>query len=113
MRQFEDFLNALTDMDWGWWPLLSARPAKSKNIDNLVLLKLTALFGTCLGLLWAAFYRLTAPNATLAAVAVRFVLGWFIYFLGYKLTFAYSWNRRATRLRDEHANKQIQVNQPV
>ena len=41
MRKLEDFLNSLTDMDSGWWPVLFLRPPKDKEIDNRLLLRLT------------------------------------------------------------------------
>jgi hypothetical protein len=101
MRRLEDFMNALTDMDGGWWPVLSVRPKKSNNIDNTVLLKITAVFGTVLGLVFCLFYMRKTTTASLQGFAMRMALAWFIYFLGYKFTFAYFWNQRAKRLRDE------------
>ena len=62
-------MNGLTDMDWGWWPVVSLRPPKDKDIDNFsgTALVLYLLFG---------------------------VIGFFIL---YKCMFAYFWNRRARR----------------
>jgi len=28
--QLENLINGLTDMDWGWWPVLFLRPPKTK-----------------------------------------------------------------------------------
>jgi len=56
MQRIESFMNAMSDMDFGWWPLLSVRPAKKKDMDNVFLLKITVLFGTVLGLAWAFVY---------------------------------------------------------
>jgi hypothetical protein len=36
MDQIENIMNALTDMDWDWWPVLFLRPVKDKDIDNMV-----------------------------------------------------------------------------
>ncbi len=51
MRKFEDIMNWLTDLDWGWWPVLSMRPQKDDDIDNRVLLKISPIFGSVAGLI--------------------------------------------------------------
>ena len=40
----EGFVNMITDMDWGWWPVLFLRPPKNRNIQTLLILKLTGHF---------------------------------------------------------------------
>lgn len=45
-------MNNLTDMDWGWWPLIKMRPPKDQFIDNALLLKITPFFGTQAALLF-------------------------------------------------------------
>ena len=93
MRKIESFLNWLTDMDWGWWPLLHLRPAKSEFINNSVLLKLTPVFGTMASIIallpnW--------PFSVQFGISV-FVACWISFFIVYKFTFALAWNRRAKR----------------
>jgi hypothetical protein len=99
MDRLENFMNYLTDMDWGWWPVLSLRPSKNKDIDNLVLFKLTLLFGTLCGLIiWLVNIWITKV-VTWSVSAIIFLIGWSLFFLLFKFTFAYFWNRRANRLR--------------
>lgn len=92
-------MNQLTDMDWGWWPVLFLRPPKDRDIGNVVLLKMTLWFGTLVGL---AVWLIPQPGAhgLTASEFFRLILfGWVVFFLGYKFTFAILWNRRARRLR--------------
>jgi hypothetical protein len=96
MKALIDFMNWLTDMDWGWWPLLSARPSKEKPIDSIVLAKITPFFGTLTGLLIAVIAN---HFTSLRRVLVDVGLAWVLFFIGYRLTFAIAWNSRARLLR--------------
>jgi hypothetical protein len=90
------FMNWLTDMDWGWWPLLSARPSKDSPIDRTVLLKITPFFGSAAGLVIGVIeHHLASP----LRVAADLLIGWLAFFIGYRLTFALAWNSRARTLR--------------
>ncbi len=95
MESVVRYLNKLTDMDWGWWPLLHLRPEKDEDIDNIVLLKITPVFGT--------FATLIAilPNLPLSVQLSITVLlcCWVAFFVVYKFTFAAAWNKRARMLR--------------
>jgi hypothetical protein len=95
----ENFMNKLTDMDWGWWPVLFLRPAKDKDIDNLVLLKMSLIFGSVIGILLLLLYLALTRTSTLGCIVFFILLGWILFFINYKFTFAYFWNRRARRLR--------------
>lgn len=98
MRKLEQLMKWLTDMDWGWWPVVHLRPRKERDIDNSVLLKMTAWFGTWLGIIAIVLQRrgdILSPGN----VAVRVVAGWVAFFFIYKFTFAICWNKRAKRLR--------------
>ena len=96
MKVVIDFMNWLTDMDWGWWPLLSARPSKERPIDIVVLAKITPFFGTLAGLLIAVIAN---HFTSLRRVLVDVGLAWVLFFIGYRLTFAIAWNSRARLLR--------------
>ena len=88
-------MNWLTDMDWGWWPILSARPPKDRPINTAVLLKITPIFGTAAGLALAAIEQhLNSP----IRVAADVLVGWLGFFVLYRCTFALAWNSRAKRL---------------
>ena len=100
MRQIEDFMNRLTDMDWGWWPVVALRPAKDKDIDNLVLFKISPVFGSVGGLLllfFRVFHRREA--LTVMGIMLYLLIGCVAFFIVYKFTSAYFWNRRARRMR--------------
>lgn len=105
MRKLEDILNSLTDQDWGWWPLVSLRPLKTKEINNIILLKMTGFFGPATGLVMFLFRLRNLAAVTLERVVWHVILGSIVFFVFYKLTFAYCWNRRAQRLRDEEARQ--------
>jgi hypothetical protein len=100
MRPLEELMNSLTDMDWGWWPVVFLRPPKHKDMDMVVLLKMTCFFGpmTALVVLLGRFMRM--GRATLSATDL--LLCCVFFFVLYKFTFAIAWNRRAKRLRDAH-----------
>jgi hypothetical protein len=101
MDQVENFMNELTDMDWGWWPVLFLRPPKDKDIDNVILLKLSLVFGSVIGVLFLLLILLLIGTITLGMVLFSIFLGWLLFFFVYKFTFVYFWNRRARRLRGE------------
>ena len=100
MNKLWSFMNWLSDMDWGWWPLLKYRPAKDRNIDSRVLFKVTPVFGSIAGVLIAAGSSLLLnPLAVAGCIAV----GWMLFFALYRITFAVAWNRRAKELRKAQA----------
>ncbi len=101
MRKLEDTMNWLSDMDWGWWPIVSLRPPKDRDIDNKVLFRISLFAGTVMGLLVYIMLaaKRTAP-VTPKHVIAFIVLGIAVFFVLYKVTFAYCWNRRAARLRN-------------
>ncbi|MEJ0089489.1 MAG: hypothetical protein WDM80_07065 [Limisphaerales bacterium] len=104
-------MNWLTDKDWGWEPLLSLRPPKNQDIDNRIVLRLAPFFG-CIPMIFvflsAAFEHIRPFTIghmlfliLLGCAALLF--GYVGFFIFYKFTFAYFWNRRARRLRSaEH-----------
>jgi hypothetical protein len=111
MRRIEDFMNRLTDKDWTWEPFLELRPPKDRDIDNRIILKLARWFD-CIP---TAFVFLSGAFGHLSPFTIRHLLfivllgcglilfGYVGFFVIYKFTFAYFWNRRARRLiGDEH-----------
>jgi hypothetical protein len=101
VKRIEDFMNWLTDMDSGWWPVVSFRPPKDRDIDNRVLFKISPVFGSAVGLL-AFFYFVFRRSIAISVtnVVIYILLGYVVFFVLYKFTFAYFWNRRARRLRN-------------
>jgi hypothetical protein len=99
LDKLEEMMNAQTDMDMGWWPVLYLRPAKDKDIDNKILLRLTLFFGSVLGIFFCLPAALLPIGSTWPNLILAFFTGWAVFFLLYKFTYAYFWNRRAKRLR--------------
>ncbi len=99
LDKIEDFMNRLTDMDWGWWPVLSLRPAKDKDFDNITLLKISLVFGSLVGVLLLMVGVVATKSLTVSGFISAIVLGWMLFFVVYKITFVYFWNRRARHLR--------------
>ena len=100
MDKLEDLMNSLTDRDWSWWPVLFLRPNRDQLIDSVLLLKMTAVFGTAIGVLWFLWITVSGGQTlSLSVFALLMILGWVFFLAGYKFTFAYFWNRRARRLQ--------------
>jgi hypothetical protein len=95
----EEFMNKLTDMDWGWWPVLAWRPQKNQDIDDLLLCKLSLVFGSLIGLVGWLVDIVKYSRISLGYAINIILLGWILFFLAYKFSFAIMWNRRARRLR--------------
>ncbi len=108
--QLENFMNKMTDVDWGWWPVLFLRPSKDKDIDNVILLKLSLVFGSAIGVLSLLMAFLSRRSITLDMFVFAFLFGWVFFFVGYKVTFVYFWNRRARRLRMQRRTKAVTQN---
>jgi apolipoprotein N-acyltransferase len=103
MRKIEDFMNRLSDIDWGWWPVLSLRPPKDRDIDSRVLFKISPIFGGMAGLIILLWVALRHETSTVGKVVIFYLLGCVAFFAIYKFTFAYFWNHRARRLRSNQA----------
>jgi hypothetical protein len=100
----------------GWEPLLSLRPPKHQDIDNLIILRLSPFFGcgpslfVFLGFAFDHLRPLTVSHLiTLILMGCALILFGFVgFFVLYKLTFAFFWNRRARRLRNsQHEHKAV------
>ena len=99
MRKLEEVMNWLTDMDWGWWPVLTLRPPKERDIDNIVLVKMTTWFGTVIAIIVLLLRFRRTHILTAGEIVGSILFGWIVFFILYKFTFAIFWNRRARRLR--------------
>jgi len=100
MKPIIDALNWLSDQDWGWWPLLKYRPPKSEIISNVLVAKLTPLFGTLSGLAIAAIAQ---HLRSVPYLSLDIAIGWVAYFVIYRASFVPAWNSRARSLRGENA----------
>jgi hypothetical protein len=97
--ELEDVLNTVNDHDGQWWPFVFLRPGQQERMTSLRVAALSLLLGTFFGMLANVVVALTATAAHRPHVIVfplATALGFFAIF---RATFAYSWNRRAARLR--------------
>jgi hypothetical protein len=97
--EIEGMLNWVNDQDRQWWPFVFLRPEPNERMSSLRVAALSFLHGSFFGMLANVAVALTAspsvrPNGFLFPVVTTF--GFFVFF---RATFAYSWNRRAERLR--------------
>jgi hypothetical protein len=97
--RIENYMNSFTDRDWSWWPVLFLRPAKTQDIDNMIVWKLSFIFGPIIGVGWWATHVTNTGSKTLGSVLFFVLIACLFFFAIYKITFAYFWNRRARRLR--------------
>ena len=109
-------MNWLTDKDWTWEPVLSLRPPKHQDIDNRIIVRLAPIFGCIPALivfLSEAFEHMSPFTVTHVLFLILLgcaivLLGFVGFFVIYKFSFAYFWNRRAKRLRGvEHENRAV------
>jgi hypothetical protein len=90
-------LNALNDLDAAWWPFLHLRPAEDERIGSRRAFALALLYGVFGGLLVNAVAAIAGQARDLPPLL--FPVGATIaFFLVFRGTFAFSWNRRAARL---------------
>ena len=45
-HRFEDRVNALSDLDWAWWPLLALRPRRDEPLSEARLFIIALVFGS-------------------------------------------------------------------
>ena len=104
MKLVVNFLNWLTDMDLGWWPLLKYRPAKDEVLDFKILLKITPIFGTIAALI---AILLTGEYREIPTIISIFIFCWLLFFFGYRCTFSVAWNIRAKKLNKKNGDSAV------
>ncbi|MEM9951297.1 MAG: hypothetical protein AAF846_06850 [Chloroflexota bacterium] len=113
MRWFEDVINAMTDMDWQWYPYLALRPEKDEKMTTLYILRLT-LWHLPMLVLFSLIMIFFLPPISIAGLAppismMLTALFYFMlaYFILMRLIVAPAWNRRANRLHKEKRKPDI------
>ncbi|WP_394822629.1 hypothetical protein [Pendulispora albinea] len=96
MRQVEDVLNFLSDIDSNWWPFLFLRPEPYERMTSKRVALLAALYGIFTGAFMDALLAVAgrAHEVSLWTFPFWTTIGFFVI---YRLTFAYAWNCRAER----------------
>ena len=95
----EKFMNRLTDMDSGWYPFLFLKPKQNQLMNTKYVFKMSLYYGPFFGLLmyigiWAIDKEFIITHLLIAVAYVTTA-----FFIGYRITFAYFWNKRAKRLQ--------------
>jgi hypothetical protein len=102
MDQLEDWANWASDQDIQWWPFGFLRPKPHERMGSRRVLALSVLYGVFAGLVVNILARLgqdaDGPRPWLFPFA-----GTIGFFLVFRATFAWSWNRRAARLASGEA----------
>jgi hypothetical protein len=98
LEGLERFVNFVSDRDSEWGPLLFLRPERDERMTSARVALLSILYGVVAGVAVNAVVRLTGERAESlhplffpASVTLAF-------FVVYRFTFAFGWNRRAERL---------------
>jgi len=97
MNALENFMNRLTDMNWGWWPFLFLRPEKEEIMTLKYLAKISLYYGLLYGILLGIYAYYITHNKISFLFPVAFIL---FFFVGFSSTFAIFWNRRSRRLQE-------------
>ena len=97
--ELEWMCNWVSDQDGQWWPFLFLRPEPGQRMSSWRVAALALVLGTFFGMLANAVVLMTAPNAAWRLNVLTFPF-WTSagFFVIYRATFAYFWNRRAARL---------------
>jgi hypothetical protein len=96
--EFDDAMQRSMDDERDWWPFAFLRPEPEERLTSRRTALLACLYGLPAGLFAVLLNRALGgapPGRHLPAFLFCVCLGIFVL---YRLTFAYSWNRRATRL---------------
>ena len=94
----EQFANYMSDMDREWWPFLFLRPQQNERMGTRRVAALAALYGVLAGVVANVVLALMG-HAVGTFNPLLFPAGATLgFFLIYRFTFAYFWNRRAERL---------------
>ncbi|MEO6419166.1 MAG: hypothetical protein ABIP39_07155 [Polyangiaceae bacterium] len=102
MEQLHDFLNSLSDMDSGWWPFLFMRPSPETRMCNRRVAAIAGLYGVFAAMFANAVIAVSGESVRLSVVTFP-VLTTLVFFVMFRITFAWSWNARAKRLSEPAA----------
>jgi hypothetical protein len=100
LDEIERIANWLSDNDHEWWPFLFMRPPQEQRMGNRRVLALAVLYGVFAGMLANVCLVLGGKSVHLLLFPASAT---FVFFVFFRATFAYFWNRRADRLNQENA----------
>jgi hypothetical protein len=97
VTEFEQVVNLFADMDREWWPFLFLRPAPHQRMSSARVALLATLYGGFVGMLANVVVAISGSGPRIGVwVFPLWTIG--AFFVVYRTTFAYFWNRRAARL---------------
>jgi hypothetical protein len=106
LNQIEEMINWVNDNDREWWPFLFLRPREHERFGSRRVFALAVLHGFFAGMLANVVIALTASSVGPRISVWTFpVLTTLLFFVVYRSTFAYFWNRRADRLSSSGLGK--------
>lgn len=98
-HRLEDRVNALSDQDWAWWPLLALRPPRNEALSEARLLVIALVFGgLCAAFAVVLLYLLFGEPLLIASASIA-ALTFTLFYVAARFTLFRCWNRRAARLR--------------
>jgi hypothetical protein len=105
LDDLENMLNWVNDQDHQWWPFLFLRPAPHEAMRSRRVAAVALLNGFFFGMLANLAVAFTDPSHA-HALRLGALPTWLtlplatsvLFFVFFRLTFAYTWNRRAHRL---------------
>ena len=104
-HRLEDRINALSDQDWAWWPLLALRPRRDEALSEARLFVIALVFGgLCAAFAVLLLYLLFGEPLLIAAASIA-ALTFALFYVAARFTLFRCWNRRAARLRATPAGR--------
>jgi hypothetical protein len=94
----EKVLTYVADQNWTWWPMLHLRPSVQNKITNVIVLKTSLFFGPLTGFLIILLDICINNKLSIFRSIFIVIVSWLLFIILSKLTIAFFWNRRATRL---------------
>lgn len=95
MSTIVSILNRCNDWSWSFWPILRRPPKKNQAINTILVLKLTAFFGTMMAIIQVIIACYFDPRF----LVLNLIISWLFFFSAYKGTFVWAWNKRAKSLQ--------------
>lgn len=99
VRALEDRANRISDSDREWWPFGFLRPDPAERFSSLAVLFLTILCCVPATLSSAFLGRALGERVTTVDLFRMMLAVTAAFFVLYRSTFVFFWNRRADRLR--------------
>ena len=94
--EFERVANWVNDMDAEWWPFLFMRPSPDRKMTDARVLALAILYGVFAGMMMNACIALSG-KANHVHVLMLPAIATAMFFVGFRFTLAWAWNRRVDR----------------